>query len=420
MKSITYQGSRMWLISILFCNFAAEMKRLLALSLLFIAQTFGFLAFSGDVPIEVSLLTCSPGTKSYELYGHTALRVKQRTGSDLVYNYGVFDFTRPAFTWHFILGECDYMVMPFRYDHFREEYVKRGSGIVSQRLNLTPQEASRLVDLLEENCKPENMVYRYDFYRNNCTTKVRDIIEQAVDGEIVYSRLSKHLFYHRYETYREMIHHYTRNSKWCEMGQDLLLGCKSDTALSPRAMLFLPDCLHDAFARAEIRSDKSDTRPLVLVEETELEKGVQINNPGFYFTPLQCSVIFFALMLFILAMEGFFACQFWPVDVIVMTLQGLAGVLLCFLFLFSKHPTLDSNFQIWLLNPLPLIGMYFVVPAARKSKRTLWHGFNFAWLFFFILFIPWVPQDYAAGVFPVALGLMTRPVSYFLAYRRDE
>ena len=112
MKSITYQGSRMLYISIIFCNFAAEMKRLLVLSLLFIAQTFGFLAFSGDVPVEVSLLTCSPGTRSYELYGHTALRVKHRTGLDLVYNYGVFDFTRPAFTWHFILGECDYMVMP--------------------------------------------------------------------------------------------------------------------------------------------------------------------------------------------------------------------------------------------------------------------------------------------------------------------
>lgn len=420
MKSITYQGSRMLYISIIFCNFAAEMKRLLVLSLLFIAQTFGFLAFSGDVPVEVSLLTCSPGTRSYELYGHTALRVKHRTGLDLVYNYGVFDFTRPAFTWHFILGECDYMVMPFRYDLFRDEYKKRGSGIISQRLNLTPQETSRLVALLDENCKPENMVYRYDFYRNNCTTKVRDIIEQAVDGEIAYSRLSGHLFYHRYETYREMIHHYTQNSKWCEVGQDLLLGCHSDTALSPRAMLFLPDCLHDAFAGAEIRSDQSDTRPLVLVEETELEKGVQINTPGFSLTPLQCAVIFFAVMLVILALESFFACQFWPVDALLMTVQGLAGVLLCFLFLFSKHPTLDSNFQIWLFNPLPLIGMYFVIPAARKGKRTLWHGLNFAWLFFFILFIPWVPQDYAAGVFPVALALMMRPVSYFLAYRRDE
>ncbi|MBP5197369.1 MAG: DUF4105 domain-containing protein [Bacteroidaceae bacterium] len=396
------------------------MKRIFVLSLLIIAQTFGFLALSSDSPVEVSLLTCSPGTKSYELYGHTALRVKHKTGADLVYNYGVFDFNRPAFTWHFILGECDYLVMPFRYNLFRDEYVKRGSGIISQRLNFTPQESARLVALLEENCKPENMVYRYDFYRNNCTTKVRDIVEEAVDGEIVYPEPHNHLMYHRRETYREMIHHYTANSKWCEVGQDLLLGCKSDTALSPRAMLFLPDYLYSAFAGAVIRSDRSDTRPLVLFEEKNLEKGTQINNPGFPLTPLQCSVIFFALMLFILALESFFACQFWPVDALLMTLQGVVGLLLCFLFLFSKHPTLDSNFQIWLFNPLPLIGMYFVIPAARKDRRTLWHGFNFAWLFFFILFIPWVPQDYAAGVFPVALGLMTRPVSYFLAYRRDE
>lgn len=371
--------------------------------------------------VEVSLLTCSPGVKSYELYGHTALRVKHSgTGMDVVFNYGVFDYTQNHFTWHFILGECDYMVMPVSYDAFFREYELRGSSIFSQRLNLTQGEAVILFGLLYENAKPENMVYRYDFYRNNCTTKVRDIVEQAVDGEIIYPEPPFLLMYHRHETYREMIHYYTSHSKWCETGQDLLLGCNSDTVLSSRAMLFLPEFLSQAYDLAEIRSESKDTRPLVAERKELLQKGSQTDEPGFPLTPLQCSVILFAFSLIVLTLEVFFKRQMWVIDIVLWGAVGVAGLLLCFLFCFSKHPTLDSNFQIWLFNPLPLVGLCYVVPAARKKQHTLWHGFEFAWLFFFVLFMPWVPQDYASGVFPLALSLMTRPISYFLVYRRDE
>lgn len=371
--------------------------------------------------VEVSLLTCSPGVKSYELYGHTALRVKHSgTGMDVVFNYGVFDYTQNHFTWHFILGECDYMVMPVSYDAFFREYELRGSSIFSQRLNLTQGEAVILFGLLYENAKPENMVYRYDFYRNNCTTKVRDIVEQAVDGEIIYPEPPFLLMYHRHETYREMIHYYTSHSKWCETGQDLLLGCNSDTVLSSRAMLFLPEFLSQAYDLAEIRSESKDTRPLVAERKELLQKGSRTDEPGFPLTPLQCSVILFAFSLIVLTLEVFFKRQMWVIDIVLWGAVGVAGLLLCFLFCFSKHPTLDSNFQIWLFNPLPLVGLCYVVPAARKKQHTLWHGFEFAWLFFFVLFMPWVPQDYASGVFPLALSLMTRPISYFLVYRRDE
>lgn len=397
------------------------MKRIIVLlHILLMHLIFGPTAVRG-AEVEVSLLTCSPGVKSYELYGHTALRVKHgKVGIDAVFNYGVFDYTQSNFTWHFILGKCDYMVMPVSYSVFFREYERRGSSILSQRLNLTQEEAVKLFGLLCENAKPENMVYRYDFYRNNCTTKVRDIVEQAVDGEIVYSEPSLHLMYRRRETYREMIHRYTAHSKWCETGQDLLLGCKSDTALSLRAMLFLPECLSEAYEAAEIRSVDKDTRPLVAEHCLLLEKGNQIDEPGFPFSPLQCSVILFAFSLAVLTLEVFFKRQMWLVDVLMFGTVGVAGLLLCFLFCFSKHPTLDSNFLIWLFNPLPLVALYYIVPAARKRRRTLWHGFGFAWLFFFILFMPWVPQDYASGVFPLALSLMTRPISYFLAYRRNE
>lgn len=363
--------------------------------------------------LEVYLLTCSPGTEIYSLYGHTALEVYNKTlHRKVVFNYGVFDFTRPNFGWHFAMGETDYFVMPCDYYQFLLEYKKRGSHVVAQHLNLTWKEKNRLFEMLLVNCRPENCVYRYNYLTNNCTTRVRDIIERCIDGDVVYNEMKERV------TYRQIMHRYTVNSAWAELGNDILLGANVDTILSTRAAMFVPENLQGAFAKARIHSESMDTRPMVLDTEVVQGEGRQIDHPGFPFTPVQCAVALFAVCLIILGLESFFSHQMWGVDVLLMSVQGLLGCVLCFLFTYSEHPTLDSNFQIWLLNPLPLLGIYFVVKAARRKERTIWHGLNFMCLFLFVLFIPWVPQDYSAGIFPLALALMTRPISYFLAYRK--
>ena len=111
--------------------------------------------------IRVSLLTCSPGQEVYSLYGHTAIRVQiPKDSIDEVFNYGVFDMSKPHFAWHFVLGETDYMVVPIPWEYFTIDYEKRGSSITEQELNLTPDEASRLVSNLIENSQPQNRVYR--------------------------------------------------------------------------------------------------------------------------------------------------------------------------------------------------------------------------------------------------------------------
>lgn len=365
--------------------------------------------------LEVYLLTCSPGTEVYSLYGHTALEVYNKTlHTKVVFNYGIFDFSRPNFAWHFAMGETDYMVAPADYNQFIISYRKRGSHVVAQHLNLTMKEKNRLYKALLVNCMPENCVYRYNYLTNNCTTRVRDIIEQCIDGDVVYDPGSSSAR----TTYRQIMHHYTRNSPWAELGNDILLGADVDTVLSVRAAMFVPENLQNAFANAVIHSETLDTRPMVLDTEEVQKEGRVVNHPGFPFTPVQCAVALFALCLVILALESFFSHQLWCVDVVLMLAQGVAGCILTFLFLCSEHPTLDSNYQVWLFNPLPLIGIFFVVRAARKKERTVWHGLNFLCLFLFVIFIPWVPQDYSAGIFPVALALMTRPISYFLAYRK--
>lgn len=359
--------------------------------------------------IRVTLLTCSPGQEIYELYGHTAIRCQQLEQSlDLVFNYGVFDMSKPCFAWHFVLGQTDYMVQPVPWNYFIKEYQERGSSITEQELNLTPAEARRLVNRLMENCRPENCEYRYNFLYKNCTTMVRDIVEQSIIGCIQYSDTLPH------QTYREVLHNYTAEHPWAQEGNDLLLGAEVDTILSEHAAMFVPENLMRAFDGAFIYTPRGDMRPLVNYTAVLLEARPQIVEPEFPLLPWQAMLIFGAVCLFVMLLEVWTKRLFWLWDVLLLLLQGAAGVLLTFMFFFSEHPAVGSNWQIWLLNPTALIGIPLVIKSAIWHKPTLWYAFQFAVLALFLLFSPWIPQVFAKITVPLALCLLTRPISYYL------
>ena len=387
--------------------------------------------------IRITLLTCSPGQEVYELYGHTAIRcqgsltptLSQGEGADIVFNYGVFDITKPHFAWHFVLGQTDYMIEPVPWKFFVMEYRERGSSITEQELNLTQAEARRLVNRLVENCKPENREYRYDFLYKNCTTMVRDIVERVVIGRIQYPDTMPH------QTFREILHRYTAGHPWAQEGNDILLGSEVDTILSVRSAMFVPDNLMQAFDRAFICTPRGDMRPLVRSKAVILEaspvpyKG-GVKHPldeanrksplslgegwGEATSPLSVMLAFGALCLLILLLETWTKRVFWIWDVLLLLMQGAAGIMLTFMFLFSKHPAVDSNWQIWVLNPIALVGIPLVIKAAIKHKQTYWYAFYFVVLALFLLFSPWIPQVFAKITVPLALCLLTRPVSYYL------
>jgi len=365
--------------------------------------------------IRASLITCSPGHEVYALYGHTALRLQNfTTGEDLVFNYGVFSFKQPHFIWRFVRGQCDYMVVPIPWQYFTREYEERGSSITAQVLNLTPEEANRLYVNMLEDCKPENRQYRYNFLYNNCTTKVRDAIEGCVEGHVVYPD-SIPLY-----TYREMLHQYTKEHPWAQEGNDILLGSAVDTSLSARAAMFAPEYMLRYADNAFIYSENNDKRPLLICKEILLQKKPQKIEPEFPLTPIQAMLVLFGFSLLVLFFERWLNWQFWLWDAVLLLGQGMAGLLLLFMFFFSEHPAVDSNWQIWVLNPIALVALPMVIKAAYKRKKTLWHVVFFVILSTFIVFSPWMPQEFGKIVVPLALTLLTRPISYYLYYRKNN
>lgn len=365
--------------------------------------------------VRVSLLTCEPGTEIYALFGHTALRYEDPSRDiDWVFNYGVFSFNTPNFVYRFVKGETDYQlgIVPYRY--FETEYALRGSSVYQQTLNLKPEEKLRLWQVLEENYLPQNRVYRYNFFYDNCTTRARDRIEQCIDGKIEYPEARSGLSFH------DIVHQYTDGHEWEEFGIDLCLGAEADRPISGREQMFAPFYMKEAAEKAVIVASDGTRRPLVLEETKIVDAKPEPAEPILPFSP------FAAGMILLLASIGIAAYYLhlrriphgWYV--FLFAVQGLAGCVIAFLFFCSVHPTVGSNWLLALLNPLPLFYLPVLIYHAIKGKKEPYHLINFAYLTLFIILIPVLPQEFNSTVLPLALSLWVASASYLIITKKRE
>lgn len=350
--------------------------------------------------IEIGLITCTPHEEVYSLYGHTAIRYRDlTTGQDLAFNYGVFNFKAPHFVLRFVLGKTDYELGIIPINIFCKYYRDWGSEVTEQVLDLTAEEKANITVALSRNLRPENRIYRYNFFYDNCSTRPRDIIERNMLGQIVYTPREDFA-----PSYREMIHELTAHHEWATFGNDLLLGLKADLKTDYRQQEFLPLNLQHDFDHAQVFANGA-YRPLVKERRTLVKGGVQIIEKDFPLSPTVCFLLLVALSFFIVGLEYKRKyCLVW-FDAALMTLTGLAGILL-FVMLFSEHPTTSTNLQILLLNPLSLL----FIPAVVKRKKTIYWPLLLCFLVLFVLgeFV----QDYAEGMEFLALCLLTRYLSH--------
>ena len=348
--------------------------------------------------IEVSLLTCSPHEEIYSLYGHTALRWHDlRNGDDIAFNWGVFDFHKPYFVLRFVFGLTDYELGAYPYNLFLQEYKQYGSSVTEQVLNLTAEEKLAVKQALIDNLKPENKVYRYNYFYDNCSLRPRDIIERCIKGRVEYTHREDYT-----PSYREMVRSCTRNHPWGTFGNDMLLGLRADQATDMRQQEFLQENLMYDVDRATIYTD-GEYRPLVKERRIALQSGVQIIEEDFPLSPTECACLLLILSIIIAIMEWKRRKSFKYWDAFLMTIQGLAGCVL-FAMLFSQHPTTSTNLQIFLFTPLPL----FFIPSVLRRRKTRWWMVLTAMLILFMtgsLF-----QHYAEGMIIVALSLLIRVI----------
>ena len=348
--------------------------------------------------VEIGLVTCSPHEEIYSLYGHTALRYHDmHTGEDLVFNYGVFRVDQDNFIWHFAMGQTDYELAVSTTDTFCRYYEAWGSQVTEQVLQLTAEEKQRIAQALGRNLRPENRVFRYNVFYDNCATRPRDLIVANLTGTVEYEPRPG------YEpSFRSMAHDCTAGHPWTTFGNEILLGLQADLPTTQREQQFLPANLRHDFDRATVTRQGRST-PLVKERRELVPPGVQVIEPGFPLSPLACSLMLLAIALAVTLYEWHKKTVTRWFDLLLMTAAGLAGCILT-LMLFSEHPTTETNLQVLLLNPLPL---FFLWPVARGRKTPFFR----IWLLLTLLFLLgglW--QCYAEGTYGVAACVLLRAV----------
>ena len=315
---------------------------------------------------RVSLLTCHPGNISYELYGHTALRiVNTQAGTDVTYNYGIFDFDSPNFVWRFVLGQTDYMLGTADFKYFKWLYAMQGRRVDEQVLNLTNAEAHRLSTMLEENARPEHRVYRYNFFADNCVTRPIDMIVRAIDGRVEFPPAEEG------KTFRTLVNEFTSPNPWDRLGQNLLLGCDADTLIGFRQQCFAPLYAERYLMSTNIIDSTGTKRPLVKQRTTLLPQKATAETTHATPTVVFAALFFASWGIVRLRRRGWhktFACA----DHAVLLAQGVMGCLLATLSLWSEHPAVSHNWSMLLFHPLALVA----IPLQWWCRRT--HRPNYA------------------------------------------
>ena len=368
--------------------------------------------------LRVSLLTCGPGQEVYNLFGHSAIRVKnEATGVDYVFNYGIFSFNTPNFVLRFCLGQTDYQLGVQYYEDFVWNYQMQGRFVHEQVLNLTEQEKLQLVAALEDNYLPENRIYRYNYFYDNCATRPRDIVERAINGEVRYTEdmdtPQKAL------TYRGLVHEYTAKQPWSRFGIDLLLGSEADKPISRRASMFVPFYLEEYFHTAQ-KADLQGRNSGLIAEELEIT--AQDESDWASPTPLTPMRVFLLLFILVAALTAWGIKQgrsLWGLDLLVFAIAGIAGCIIAFMVLFSEHPAVSPNYLLLLLHPLHLIFLYHIVKRVKKLQRSVYLGANMVVILLFLAFWALIPQKFQIEIVPLALILLVRCISNIvLSYRK--
>lgn len=376
------------------------------------AQNTDSMMISRMDSVEISLLTCSPHEAIYSLYGHTAIRINdQRNGEDLAVNYGLFSFEKPHFVLRFLFGLTDYEMGIEPFEAFCRQYRYYGSSVTQQVLDLTNEEKWNIVKAVNINYMPENSVYRYNYFYDNCTTRAVDMLTtHLADAHVVFEGEQQ-----KYPSFREMVHGCLPHHPWNRFGNDMLLGVKADCKTTLREHQFLPANAMDDFRHAMIVGQDGSNRPLVLREEIVVPEGAQDVWKDFPLSPKDVFLIVLAITVLITLLEAYTKKVLWGYDALLMILCGLAGIVL-FLMLFSQHPTVRVNLLLLLLNPLPL---FFIWRMIRRARKRLPDRQYAGWIILICLFfIGGIWQHYAEGIFLLASSLLIRNVWCLLRQRK--
>ena len=358
-----------------------------------------------------------PGSEIYELEGHSALRIKTCEW-DMAVNYGMFSFDSPNFIYRFVKGETDYMVGAIPWEYFIAGYIQTGRRVVAHELGMTSEQKARLIDLVAENLKPENRVYRYNYVLDNCATRPLRMVELAMGDTLI---LSEPVTEPSLKTFRDYMQYYHSNYPWYQFGIDIALGKGIDRPINVREKAFAPVVLESQIDETTVGA--TEGHKLIVDKEVLFDAepfGVVLPGTPWYMSPVFVFWVI-ALLLTCYSVRLVFHRHRYPrlVATLLFTLYGLAGLLVAFLVFVSVHEATSPNVNLLWLNPLcfiPVVGLWL-----KKAKKLNYWYFLINFVLLIGVIVLWVAgyQEPNSGFIPLVLVDMLFSALYIYQLRFD-
>lgn len=350
--------------------------------------------------LRISLLTCAPGDELYSIFGHSALRVTDSNSvTDIVFNYGTFNFDEDDFYVKFMRGKLKYFLSTVNFNDFRFAYMDEKRAIQEQILNLTPAEKISIKNALIENLQEDKKYYLYDFFLDNCTTRLRDLLLKYKNPSPMLPAVMP------IETsFRNAIHQYLDkgHKPWSKLGIDILLGAKTDAVMTVAQQDFLPNNLMMAIENCQ------NSRLVLSRNDYKVNHSENFNEE--WLTPLK----FFSFLLLLQLILNFTKMKFGPTFAeglgnFLLFLTGLLGCILVIMWFGTDHKMTKDNYNLFWAWPFHLI---FVFVNRKIGWVRKYFQLNTVFLCLTLAAWAFLPQKLNPALIPFVLLLV------FESYKR--
>ena len=350
---------------------------------------------------DISVLTFGPGKYLNDAFGHNAFRIKDISrGIDVVYGYGRYDFDAPNFYLKFAQGKLNYLISKNTFRDIYQFYSSEDRTIDEQLLNLSQSQKQALYDFLINNYKPQNRRYLYDFFYDNCATRIRDVAQTATNNKIVFSDTTNH----EPKTYRTLIHEHVGRNSWGSFGIDLALGSVIDRPTSSIDQMFLPKYIYSSFEHATLSG-----KPLVIAQKNIYKAKEHLNyKSSILFSPFVILTILALFIIYITYKDKTSQSRSRWLDMLLFGLTSIIGIVLLLLWFATNHTATGYNYNLLWAFPLNLA---VIVQLSRPVLKTWVKGYlKFLLIMLMLMTLHWFMgiQVFAIALIPLLLALAYR------------
>ena len=388
------------------------MNNKVLLLIFFFLSSFSFSMEQDIDRYNISILTVSPGKDLVDAFGHSGIRVVDNESNyDVVFNFGIYDFQAPDFYSNFVKGRPIYSLGINNYNRFFNDYKNQKRGILEHKIQISKNKKDALIRLLFENSRQENKFYVYEYFNDNCSTKVADLFIENFNDEIYNSEIN--LSSKSNDSYRSLIYKMIPKNSWGSLGIDICLGSIIDQDISYRQTFFLPSKFGSFLDTIEsVSPEIIESKLLLKSQDVFKESSFNLTSPLFV-------ILFISILIILVSFRDYRNNKQTKIlDILLISITTTIGLLISYLWFYSDHSAASQNYNILWASPLNII--LFIDLFTRKKRKWILGYLKFIFLMLLLMMSHWIlsVQTFNITLFSFIFALLIRYL--FLIYNHKK